>query len=103
MNQCDSLVFLTIIAGRKQKDDLLTALHSQGVHLANTSYGKGTVKASLLQCTLGLVPEHNKAVIVGITTSEKTGAVLDMLREKFHFDRPNTGIAFTLPIDKLSF
>ena len=103
MKHCDSLVFLTIIAGRKQKDNLLTALHGQGVHLVNTSYGKGTVKASLLQSTLGLVPEHNKAVILCVTSSDKTGAVMDMLREKFHFDKPNTGIAFTLPIDKLSF
>lgn len=96
-------VFLTLIAGRRQKDALLAALSESGVKLANTMYGKGTVKASYLQNVLGLIPEENKVIITGLVLKEKSCAILDMLAEKFDFNKPNTGIAFTIPIETLSF
>ena len=51
----------------------------------------------------GLVPEENKVVITCLLPSEKSDALLDMLVEKFNFDKPNTGIAFTIPVEKLSY
>jgi len=97
------LVFLTVIAGRKQKDALLAALVNAGMQLVHTKYGKGTVKAGYLQCTLGLVPEEKKVLITCVSTRAKAHAALQMLVDRFHFDKPNTGIAFTLPMEKLSF
>jgi len=99
----EKIVLLTIIAERKQKDALLTALLEAGMRLVNTAYGKGTVKASYLQTTLGLVPEKAKAIIICASTETKAETVLQMLIKDFHFDRPNTGIAFTISIDKVSF
>lgn len=99
----EEIVFLTLIAGRKQKDALLSSLSESGVHLTNTIYGKGTVKANYMENLFGLVPEENKVVITCVLTREKSNAVMDMLIKKFHFDRPNTGIAFTKHIDRLSF
>lgn len=96
-------VFLTLVAGRKQKDALIAALYESGVKLVSTMYGRGTVKASYLQNALGLIPEENKVILTGLVPKEKSCAVLDMLAERFHFDRPNTGIAFTIPIETLLF
>ncbi len=97
------LVFLTLIAGRKRKDALLTALSASGLKVINTLYGKGTVEAGYLQNALGLIPEENKIIIVGLMRLENADAVFDILVKKFDFDKPNTGIAFTIPIEKLSF
>ncbi len=96
------VVFLTIIAGRKQKEPLLTALIEAGGRLVNVIYGKGSVKSGYLQDMLGLVPEENKVIITCLAAAEKTDSVFEMLVNKFHFDKPNTGIAFTTHVDKLS-
>lgn len=97
------LVFLTLIAGRKRKDALLTALSASGLKIINTIYGKGTVEAGYLQNVLGLIPEENKIIITGIMRLENADAIFDILVKKFDFNKPNTGIAFTIPIEKLSF
>ena len=97
------IVFLTLITGRSQKDAILTALLEAGIHLINTSYGRGTVNAGYLQNTLGLIPDKHKAIITCVTTSAKADNVLTMLVETFNFTKPNTGIAFTMPVDGLSF
>lgn len=99
----DRVVCLTLIAGRKQKDALLSALAASGAKLINTMYGKGTVKATYLENLFGLVPEENKVVISCVLLHEHSPAILRMLEEKFHFNKPNTGIAFTIPVDRLSF
>lgn len=98
-----NILFLTIIAGRKQKDALLTALCETGAKLVTVLYGKGSVQATYLSNLLGLVPEENKVVITCPATEARGEKVMKLLVEKFAFDQPNTGIAFTVPIDKLSF
>lgn len=94
---------MTIIAGRKQKDALLAALQKAGAQLTSVMFGKGTVKASYLYDVLGLIPEDKKAVISCVLPCDRVDSVLDMLVNAFHFDQPNTGVAFTIPLDALSF
>ena len=98
-----SIVWLVIIAGRNQKDDLLVKLSEMGGHLINTLYGKGSVRASFLEDMFGLVPEENKVVITSLVRTEKSREVIDTLIADFDFNAPNTGIAFTMPIDKVNF
>ncbi len=93
---------LTLIAGRKHKDALLDALSGSGGRLLRIVYGKGSTKINYIKNMLGFVPEENKVLITCLLPSDKTDAVLNMLIEKFHFDRPNTGIAFTVPVERLS-
>jgi hypothetical protein len=99
----ERLLFSVIIVGRDKKDDVLTALHTAGVHVINALYGHGTVKAGYLENMLGLVPEQNKVVITTIAEFDESHAMLEMLRADFDFDNPNTGIAFTIPVDEMSF
>ena len=75
----NKIAFLAIISGRNNKDNLLTALLDSGIHLINTVYGKGTVKASVLRNAFGLVPEENKVMITCISTCAKIETVLKML------------------------
>lgn len=102
-NTPHKLEFLMLIAGRKQKDALLAELSAAGLKLINTMYGKGTVQIGYIQNVLGLIPEENKIVITGLMQCESSDAIFDLLVNKFHFNKPNTGIAFTIPIDKMSF
>ena len=101
-NDLSGLVLLTLIAGRKQKDALLNALSEAGGRLVTIVYGKSTVNMSYLKCLLGFVTEEDKVVITCLLPSQKTDAVFEMLVKKFNFDKPNTGIAFTIPIETQS-
>ncbi len=101
-NNLKSIVFLMLVAGRKQKEELLEALTQAGGRMVNAVYGRGSVQTNYLMDILGLIPEEHKVVITCMLPSEKSDDVLEMLINKFNFDKPNTGIAFTVPIDKIS-
>ena len=95
--------FLMVIAGRKLREALTEEISQSGGRLLNVIYGKGSVKSSYLIDAFGLVPEEQKVVITCLLQKKKSDEMIQMLTEKFHFDKPNTGIAFTVPVDKLSF
>jgi hypothetical protein len=99
----ERLAFLTLITGRNRKDAILTDLHDMDIRVINSLYGRGTVKADLLRDILGLVPEEQKVIIVCVAHYFKIEAVLKLLSLKYDFNRPNKGIAFTMPVDGLSF
>ena len=103
MNRDDHLVLLVIIAGRKQTDALLAALPESGAHLINTTYARGSVGVRPLPCSLGFVPEKDKAIITCVATNEKSDEILSLLTERFHLGKPNTGISFTIPIEQLKY
>ena len=94
--------FLTVIAGRKWKTPLLDALTEAGALLMHTAYGRSSVYSGSFLELLGLVPEEHKAVITCLIPRDKVDKALDMLESRFSFNKPNTGIAFTIPIEKLS-
>lgn len=96
--------FLTLIAERKHKETLLNALSNEGAKLINVVYGRGSVKkSSSLMDVLGFVPEEHKVLITCLIPCKKTDTVFDMLIRDFKFDKPNTGMAFTVPVEMLSF
>ncbi|MGI6497360.1 MAG: hypothetical protein ACOX0U_00705 [Oscillospiraceae bacterium] len=98
------IVFFTLIAGRKQKDALVTLLLNIGAQMIDTVYGKGSAKTSpSLMEAFGFVPEENKVIITCLLPRKKADAALEVLVKKFNFDKPNTGIAFTVAVDCLSF
>ncbi|SHO45038.1 hypothetical protein [Anaerocolumna xylanovorans] len=99
----DNVEYLILIAGRKQKDALLSKICDIDCRIVNTIYGKGTVKCSYLMDMLGFVPEENKVIITCILPKDKTDAIFKILLNEFDFGRPNTGIAFTLPILGMAF
>ena len=100
MNKCapGDLAFLVIVVGRKQKSDLLKHLLALDCRIVNTLYGKSSIQAGHLVEMLGFVPEENKVVITCILKQEKVDGVMETLLGEFRFGRPNTGIAFTIPI-----
>ncbi len=94
--------YLTLITGRQNKEEILKLLLGSGCHLIDVIYAKGTVKSEFIRDMMGLVPEEKKVMITCLIAGNLTGQLLDQLVTKFHFDKPNTGIAFTVPVDKLS-
>lgn len=94
--------FLTIIAKRKHKEELLEFLLAAGGHLIDVVYAKGTVKAGFFDDMVGLVPEEKKVMITCLVAGSLTDGILETLGTQFSFSDPNTGIAFVVPVDKVS-
>ena len=97
------IVFLVVIAGRKQKEVLSQAITKTGGHIVSIVYAKGSVKSSYIRDMLGLVHEEDKVVIKSLMPNLKSDTMMDILNEQFNFKEPNTGIAFTVSVEKLSF
>lgn len=94
--------FLTLIAGRKHKDEILKFLLDSGCHLIEVIYAKGSVQSGYFKDMLGLVPEEKKIMVTCLVSGNLSSLLLEQLITKFNFDKPNTGIAFIVPVDKLS-
>lgn len=95
------LMYMVVIARRNLKDQILSAMSEKGCHVINIVYGKGSVQAGYLADALGLVPEENKILITCLILNTKAESVFDMLTADFEFNNPNTGIAYTIPVDNL--
>jgi len=98
-----NILHMVIIAGRGQKDKLMTAISGAGGHFLSISYGRGSVQAGFLSDALGLVHESNKVIIRCLCSCKEADAIMEMLVTDFSFDQPNTGIAYAIPVDILSY
>ncbi len=94
--------FLTVIAARNHKEEILKLLLNSGCHLIDVVYAKGSVQNGYFRDMLGLVPEEKKVMVTCLVAGNLSDRLLEQLIEKFNFDKPNTGIAFIVPVDKLS-
>jgi nitrogen regulatory protein PII len=93
---------LTLVVGREHKESILKLLLEFGCHLINVVYAKGSVTGRYFKDMLGFVPEEKKVMITCLTTGDVSDQLLERLIHKYNFDKPNTGIAFVIPVDKVS-
>ena len=97
------ILYLVVIAGRKQKDQILSALNKNGGHVTNVFFGSASTKLSNFMDLLGFVRERENVIITCLTSSDEVDSIFNMLNKDFGFDKPKTGIAFTIPVEKLSY
>jgi hypothetical protein len=95
--------FLVLIVDRKKKNTFLTVLENAQARLVNLIYARGSVKASSFLDALGFVPEEQKVVMTCLLPAAKADAVLNTLLTEHHFNQPNTGFAFTIMVEGLSY
>ena len=103
MNSEHNIQFFVLIAERKKREDLLKVICDLGGRVINSVYAKGSVKSSALLDAFSFVPDEHKIMICCLMPPESIDAAFKTLTEKFHFDMPNTGIAFTIPVSGLSY
>jgi len=100
MNQCESANMayhlITVITNRGKGSRILEFAHDNGACDASCLLGKGTIDNSLLK--LMEMYEVDKEIIMIVAHSDKEAGILEGLNQKFHFDRQNHGIAFSIPL-----
>lgn len=102
MKEASNIVFLTIVSKQQKRDLLLDALTKAGGLLINVMYGRSSIRADYLKELFCMVEDEDKLVITLILSREQTDQIFELLNNKFHFNQPDTGIAFTVPVEMLS-
>lgn len=90
------LKMMGIITNRDVTTKIENALSPIGVSFFNVSYGKGTASNETLNI-LG-IGESEKSIIFCFVEQENIEKVFNTLKNDFNFDKPASGIAFTVPL-----
>ncbi len=98
-----SLQYLVIIAEQKKKNKFLSLLSEQGAHGIQTVYGRGSMSPSAIAAAFGFEAEQGKVLITCLVKSEDAKKLISILYNEYNFNKPNTGIAFTIPVEGLAF
>ena len=102
-SQMNSLQYFVIIAEQKKKNKFLTLLNDHGAKMIETVYGRGSMSPSAIAAAFGFEAEQGKVLISCLIKTENAKELMDVLYNDYHFDKPNTGIAFGISVEGLSF
>ena len=89
-----------IITDRNRDKKVIKALNSHGYDYQFATTAKGTAPSDV-QAYFGL-NEPEKSIIFCPINEDHVQELMDVLVKELHFNEPNTGIAFTIPIGSLS-
>ena len=105
MNEIDvsGIQYFVIIAEQKKKNKYLALLNDYGAHAVETIYGHGSGNPSAIAEAFGFETKSNKVVISCLLKTQKAKELINVLYTKYKFEKPNTGIAFTVTVEGLSF
>lgn len=101
--QMKSLQYFVIIAEQKKKNKFLALLNEHGARGIETVYGHGSMSPSAIAAAFGFEAEQGKVLISCLLKSESARELIDILYHDYNFSKPNTGIAFGISVEGLSF
>lgn len=98
-----NIVFMTIITRRKRKSEIICDLIDHKAQLLSVVYSRDYVEEDGLQYVFGLVPDDDELMLNCIMPEELVDDIFDLLSKKYGCNSPDTGMAFTVSLDQLSF
>lgn len=101
--QTNSLQYFVVIAEQRKKDKFLSLLSEYGARAIETVYAHGSMSPSVIAAAFGFEAEQGKALISCLLKSEKARELIDVLYNEYDFSKPNTGIAFGIPVEGWAF
>lgn len=99
----NSLQYLVVISKTKFKEKFVKLLTENGGKGISTIYGKGSISSNVLIQSFGLDSDTKRLVLSCLISTENAKIILDILTQKYNFTKPNTGVAFTIPVEGLMF
>ena len=101
--QLSTLQYFVLIAEQKKKDKFLSVLADYDAKVIETIYSHGSMSPSLIASAFGFEAEQGKVLISCLVKTENAKELIDVLYNEYEFSKPNTGIAFTIPVEGLAF
>lgn len=99
----NGLQYFVIIAEQKKKDKLLSLLGEHEAYFVETVYAHGSVaKKSAFASAFGFEIEQHKVLITCLLKNDDAKEVLKLLYNDYNFNKPNTGIAYSISVEGLA-
>ena len=100
--QTTTLQYFVIIAEQKKKNKFISLLSDYGARGIQTVYGHGSMSPSMIAAAFGFEAEQGKVLISCLIKSENAKELINILYNDYNFKKPNTGIAFSIPVEGLA-
>ena len=105
----NSLQYFVLIADQKKKNKFISLLGNYGAHCIEVIYGHGSMTPNAVAAAFGF--ENNfsiggeimKVVISCLVKYEDALKLTEILYSDYKFSKPNTGIAYSIPVEGLAF
>jgi hypothetical protein len=78
-------------------------LGEHGAHGIDIVYGHGSAGINALATAFGFGEDPARAMISCLVKRASAMTLIDILHNDYHFDKPNTGIAFSVSVEGLAF
>ena len=101
--QIHGVQYFVIIADQKKKNKFLTLLGDHGARGLEVVYAHGSMSPSAIAAAFGFEAEQSKVMITCLIKTESARQLISILYKDYNFDKPNTGIAFCIPVEGLAF
>ena len=101
--QINGLQYFVIIAEQKKKKKFLSLLDEYDARGIETVYAHGSMSPGAIAAAFGFEAQQSKVMISCLLKDGKAKELMDVLYEEYRFNKPNTGIAFSIAVDGLAF
>ncbi len=99
----NGLQYFVIIAEQNKKKKFLALLDAYDARGIEVVYAHGSMSPSAIAAAFGFESVHKKVMLTCILKDEKAKALIELLYQKYNFDKPNTGIAFSIAVEGMAF
>ena len=101
--QINGLQYFVIIAEQNKKKKFLDLLGEYDARGIEVIYANGSMSPSAIASAFGFESEQKKVMLSCLLKNEKAKKLLDVLYTDYKFNKPNTGIAFSIPVEGMAF
>lgn len=101
--QVNGLQYFVIIAEQKKKKKFLALLDEYDARGIEVVYAHGSMSPSAVAAAFGFESEQKKVMLSCLLKDQKARQLLEVLYTEYKFSKPNTGIAFSIPVEGLAF
>ena len=101
--QTNNVQYVMLIADQKKKKKFLSLLSDYDARGIEIVYGHGSMSPSALAAAFGFEAEQGKVLISCLMKADNARALMEVLYKDYNFDRANTGIAFSITVEGLTY
>ena len=99
----NKLQYFVIITKPKIKEKCIKTLTENGGKGITSIYANGSVSSSILSQSFGFDSDTKRLLIYSLITTENAKNLIEIFNNEYDFNKPNTGIAFSIPVEGLMF
>ncbi len=102
-NENKALQYFVLICKNTKQKKFYEILQEYGAKNINTVSAHGSVSKSILLSAFGLESTDKKLMMCTLLPYCKASELIKVLYNEYEFNKPNTGIAYTIPVEGLLF